>query len=137
MTVSNERAATAARDQESRLAIAAADQLAFTRVHQRIDETNNHLSDIRSTLSELTAAVERSLGLCEVCRPKVLGNGKQDGYDTKIARLEENQIPSGITRMQALETTLVVSKWWMGLIGTVGGALGGIIVAIIRHYSGS
>jgi hypothetical protein len=100
----------------------------LARIHERIDETHK-------LLSRLSAALETNIELCKQCRPKVLGNGKE-GFETRLARLEEGQIERGEARMTSLETKFAVSKTFLALTISAAGAVGSVAAAIIRYITG-
>jgi hypothetical protein len=100
----------------------------LARIHERIDETHQ-------LLSRLSAVIETNVELCKQCRPKVLGNGKE-GFETRLARLEEVQIYRGETRLTTLETKFAVSKTFLALTISAAGAVGSIAAAIIRYLAG-
>jgi hypothetical protein len=102
------------------------DQL--TRIHERLDET-------LEKLSRLTSAVETNNELCKQCRPKVLGNGRE-GFDTRLARVEEAMIPKGSERLTMLETQYTMSKTFLAMTITGAGAVGSIVSAIVRYFAG-
>jgi hypothetical protein len=87
----------------------------ITRIHERLDE-------IIQNQAKLQTAVDVNVALCQQCRPKVMGNGK-DGYDTRIARLE---------------ATKETSSWFIGkiiavagVVATVAGVATTIIVKLV------
>ena len=100
----------------------------LTLVYERIDKTNE-------LLSRLSAAVETNVALCKECRPKVLGNGKE-GYDARLARLEEGQIERGRDRMATLETKLSVSRTFLMLAISAAGAAGALVGVIVQYFRG-
>lgn len=81
-------------------------------LHGRISELKDEL---KGAIAELTAEVRASNELCRVCRPKVLGNGKE-GFDTRLARIEEGQIDRGESRLIKLETSQLSNAWWIAKI---------------------
>ena len=107
----------------------------IVRIHQRIDAVGVKQDATNAALSELTAAVRENLALCTLCRPKVMGNG-HDPMDTRLARVEDAQIWDGEKRLTALESTLTVSRWWIGTLIATAGAAGGIASAIVRYCTG-
>ena len=109
------------------------------RIHKRIDEQTEAFHQLRTV-------VETNVALCQGCRTKVLGNGKE-GIDERLARIEERAIadgarrmaavedtiiPNGRDRVKTLETTLGVSKWWLMMAISGAGAVGAVVSAIIR-----
>jgi len=80
-------------------------------VHQRLDEINAVLAEIRSDVRVNTA-------LCADCRPKVLGNGKES-LDHRITRLEE---------ARAVSKTFI-----LGMV-SVAGAVGSLGAAMLRLF---
>ena len=109
------------------------------RIHKRIDEQTEAFHQLRTV-------VETNVALCQGCRTKVMGNGKE-GIDERLARIEERAIsdgarrmaavedtiiPNGRDRVKTLETTLGVSKWWLMMAISGAGALGAVVSAIIR-----
>ena len=92
-------------------------QTDIARLHQRIDETKDVLSGhiqgvrdsmatelqgVKDAMAELGAVVRESVSLCNRCRPKVLGNGK-DGFDIRVDRLEQWKV-----RFQLAITSIVL-----------------------------
>ena len=101
----------------------------LARIHERIDE-------IHQLLSRLSAAIETNVELCKQCRPKVLGNGRE-GFETRLARLEEVQIYRGEARLTSLETKFAVSKTFLAITISAAGAVGSIAAAIVKYFTGS
>jgi hypothetical protein len=64
------------------------------------------------------------------------GDGNE-GISERLARVEEMQIENGAARMQALETTIGVSRWWLGTAIAVAAALGAVFNAVWRYIAGS
>lgn len=64
----------------------------FNAVYNRINGIHKDLSDkiddMRDGVSNLVTEVRTSNELCKLCRPTVLGNGK-DGVDKRLDRLEQ------------------------------------------------
>ena len=100
----------------------------LARIHERIDETHR-------LLSRLSAALETNIELCKQCRPKVLGNGKE-GFETRLARLEEVQIERGEARMTSLETKFAISKTFLAFTISAAGAVGSIAGAVVKYLVG-
>ena len=101
-------------------------------LHGRIDR-------LTSAVGELTSEVRESNALCKVCRPRVLGNGGES-FDTRLARVEESQIPNGDNRLSSLEITGTVSAWWatklltlVAVVSTAAGTIASLVMQWMNH----
>jgi hypothetical protein len=68
---------------------------ALDRVHERLDDNNLILAEIRADVAEIRADLKVNTALCGECRPKVMGNG-QDSLDNRVTRLEEARAVSKV-----------------------------------------
>jgi len=88
-------------------------------LHQRVDElgkeTREGLGSIERSIRGLAETLAANIALCNECRPKVMGNG-QEGHEARIARLE---------------TTVGMSKWFIGVVAAIGGFVATIVGAIV------
>ena len=104
-------------------------QVDLTRIYERIDVLNE-------SVNRLSSLVHVNVELCKECRPKVLGNGNTEGLQTRMARIEENQIEDGKSRMATVEATFVVSKGFLGVVLSVAGILGGLFASVVQYFKG-
>jgi len=99
-----------------------------TRIHERLDQLLERMTDIKSTLDR---AEERSAIINETVRDHhvaIHGNGK-DGLLVRVAKLEATG--GGVDRLSV--------KGMVGLVAAVGGlaaAVGGVMAAILQWLQG-
>jgi hypothetical protein len=97
-----------------------------------IEILHEQIGEVKKILADLTAEVRTSNAMCQLCRPRVLGNGRE-GYDARIIRLEAGQIENGESRISKLEECKTASGWWITKI-LAGCAIIATIVSVAMRY---
>ena len=107
----------------------------IARLHRRIDE-------LVEKISELSSVVAKSLAACELCRPFVLGGNGKPAFSDRLSEVQQeiDGVRQALTeRTSDLSMEVVVLKsvrqiggrlFWsgIGVVGTVSGGVAGILL---------